>query len=338
MMAKIPPGLLGGLLFFAFVLVGCSYIALAKLSEVNPFFVTAVPILVMIAYASLLGLARLFRLRDDQSGDNLYYMGFLFTLSSLAVSLYQFNAEGSAEQIVRNFGIAIASTIAGIALRIFFNQMRQDPIEVEATARLELAEAARRVRRELESTTLDFAHFRRMSQQSVNDALDEIVELLGDTREQIRQEMMQLGEIAKKPIEESSKISADAIASLTDAIAAMIDNVAKSLSHEAGKMAQSARHMSTAIDGVSARLGAMQAPDQVIEIKLQPVIQGLSRAINALDKSVEGHSSVMNVNLEQLKRSSDAVRSLVAELKAVRSRDPWNEPLLPFPGERESSG
>ena len=78
-------------------------------------------------------------------------MGFLFTLTSLAVSLYQFSAAGSAEQIVQNFGIAIASTIAGITLRILFNQMRRDPVEVEATARMELAEASRRVKRELES-------------------------------------------------------------------------------------------------------------------------------------------------------------------------------------------
>jgi hypothetical protein len=100
-------------------------------------------------------------------------MGFLFTLTSLAVSLYQFSAEGSAEQIVKNFGIAIASTIAGITLRILFNQMRRDPVEVEATARLELAEASRRVKRELDSTVLEFSYFRRMTQQSMSDALDE---------------------------------------------------------------------------------------------------------------------------------------------------------------------
>jgi hypothetical protein len=44
---------------------------------------------------------RAFRLRDDQSSDNRYYMGFLFTLTSLAVSLCQFSAAGSAEQIAR---------------------------------------------------------------------------------------------------------------------------------------------------------------------------------------------------------------------------------------------
>ena len=163
-----PPGLLSGLLFFAVVVVGSGYIVFSKLNDFSAFSVTAVPVLIMIGYAVVLGVARLFRLRDDQSGDNLYYMGFLFTLTSLAVSLYQFTSAGSAEQIVQNFGIAIASTIAGITLRILFNQMRRDPVEVEATARLELAEASRRVKRELESTVLEFGYFRRMAQQSID--------------------------------------------------------------------------------------------------------------------------------------------------------------------------
>ena len=153
-----PPGLLSGLVFFAVVIAGSGYIVVSKLHGYPAVYVTLVPVAIMLAYALLIGLARLFRLRDDQSGDNLYYMGFLFTLTSLAVSLYQFSEIGSAEQIVQNFGIAIASTIAGIALRIFFNQMRRDPLEVEHTARLELADASRRVKRELESTILEFAY------------------------------------------------------------------------------------------------------------------------------------------------------------------------------------
>src|ERR1700688_1109637 len=184
----LPPGLLSGLLFFAVVIIGSGYIIFSKLHDFGAFAVTAVPVLIMIGYAVLLG-ARLFRLRDDQSGDNLYYMGFLFTLTSLAVSLYQFSAAGSAEQIVQNFGIAIASTIAGITLRILFNQMRRDPVEVEATARMELAEASRKVRRELESTVLEFAQFRRATQQSITDALDEVQESIGQAHEKFAGEL-----------------------------------------------------------------------------------------------------------------------------------------------------
>ena len=77
----LPPGLLSGLVFFAVVLFGCGYIVFSKVSAFGAVYVTLVPVAIMVAYALLLGLARLFRLRDDQSGDNLYYMGFLFTLT-----------------------------------------------------------------------------------------------------------------------------------------------------------------------------------------------------------------------------------------------------------------
>src|SRR5579871_5968336 len=206
----LPPGLVNGLLFFAVVVAGSGYIIFSKLHDFGALAATAVPVLIMISYAVLLG-ARLFRLRDDQSGDNLYYMGFLFTLTSLAVSLYQFSSAGSAEQIVQNFGIAIASTIAGITLRIMFNQMRRDPVEVEATARLELAEASRRVKRELEGAILEFGYFRRMTQQSVTDALDEVKESIGRAREQFSGEIGKFALTAGKPFEDASKRSGETL-------------------------------------------------------------------------------------------------------------------------------
>lgn len=208
----LPPGLLSGLLFFAVVLAGAAYIVVAKLRDEPAVFVTLVPVCIMVAYALLLGFARFFRLRDDQSGDNLYYMGFLFTLTSLAVSLYQFRTDqGAADQIVQNFGIAIASTIAGIALRVFFNQMRRDPIEVEQTARLELADAARKVKRELESTALEFSHFRRMTQQSLAEAVEEINTQLKDAKDRIVAQLDEFATRSSKPLEEASKKSADRI-------------------------------------------------------------------------------------------------------------------------------
>src|SRR5580692_4406517 len=223
----VPPGLLSGLLFFAVVMSGAGYIVFSKLHGFSALQVTLVPVLIMIAYASALGLARLFRLRDDQSGDNLYYMGFLFTLTSLAVSLYQFSSEGSAEQIVQNFGIAIGSTIAGITLRIFFNQMRRDPVEVEHTARLELAAASRKVRRELESTVIEFSSFRRATQQTLTDAVDEIDGLLKEAKDRIVGQLKGFARDANKPLQDASKKSGDTVEELNARVLKTFEAVAK---------------------------------------------------------------------------------------------------------------
>lgn len=330
--SKLPTGLLSGLLFFAVVLSGSGYIVLAKIFALSAFLVTSVPVLIMIAYAALLGFARLFHLRDDQSGDNLYYMGFLFTLTSLAVSLYQFSSERSSEQIVQNFGIAIASTIAGIALRIFFNQMRRDPIEVEATARLELAEASRRVKRELDGSVLDFAYFRRACQQSISDTLAEVEELVAAAKERISGQLDDFAQTTNKPMEDAYKASGETISHLNQRVADSIETTAKEMSKHVKGLSDSTAGITEAIDALVAKLASMQTPDKIIEIKLQPMIQGLSRAVNALDKNIQAQSELMSRNTEHAQSTADTLSTPAEELRLIAERStnaeksgPWGD-------------
>jgi hypothetical protein len=313
----LPPGMISGLLFFAVVITGSGYIILSKLNDFGALAVTSVPVLIMIGYAVLLG-ARLFRLRDDQAGDNLYYMGFLFTLTSLAVSLYQFSAAGSAEQIVQNFGIAIASTIAGITLRILFNQMRRDPIEIEATARMELAEASRRVKRELESVMLEFGYFRRATQQSVTDAVDEAKESIGKAHKEFSGELKKL----------SSQRSEQALDGLNERTVQVLD-VSRQLVREGEQLAKSTAKIVGAIDSLFVKLASRQTPEQIIQSELAPLIQGLTQALNSLHSSVETQAKNTEVNLEHAQSVVVAVNQLLQEIHAAEA------PRLPAPRPRQ---
>jgi hypothetical protein len=313
----LPPGLISGLLFFGVVITGSGYIIISKLNDFGALAVTSVPVLIMIGYAVLLG-ARLFRLRDDQAGDNLYYMGFLFTLTSLAVSLYQFSAAGSAEQIVQNFGIAIASTIAGITLRILFNQMRRDPVEVEATARMELAEASRRVKRELESVIMEFGYFRRATQQSVTDALDEAQESIGKAHKEFSGELKKL----------SSKRSEQALDGLNERTVQVLD-VSRQLVREGEQLAKSTAKIVGAIDSLFVKLASRQTPEQIIQSELAPLIQSLTQALNSLHSSVETQAKNTEINLEHAQSVVVAVNQLLQEIHAAEA------PRLPAPRPRQ---
>ena len=314
---NLPPGLFNGLVFFGVVIFGSGYIIFSKLHDFGALAATAVPVLVMVGYAVLLG-ARLFRLRDDQSGDNLYYMGFLFTLTSLAVSLYQFSAAGSAEQIVQNFGIAIASTIAGITLRILFNQMRRDPVEIEATARMELAEASRRVKRELESVIMEFGYFRRATQQSVTDAVDEAQESIGKAHKEFSGELKKL----------SSKRSEQALDGLNERTVQVLD-VSRQLVREGEQLAKSTAKIVGAIDSLFVKLASRQTPEQIIQSELAPLIQSLTQALNSLHTSVETQAKNVEVNIEHAQSVVVAVNQLLQEIHAAEA------PRLPAPRPRQ---
>ena len=318
------PGFLSGLVFFTVVSLGSAYIVLSKLYAFSAVYVTLVPVAIMLFYALLLGLTRLFRLRDDQSGDNLYYMGFLFTLTSLAVSLYQFSEIGSAEQIVQNFGIAIASTIAGIALRIFFNQMRRDPVEVEHTARLELAQAARKVKRELESTVLEFAYFRRATQQSISDSQDEVVGALRAAKEKFVAELEQFALASSKPLADASVKSKEAIDQLNEKIAKTLEVVGAQIADGTTQLSKSSMILARAANDIASKLEALKAPDNIIEIKLSPMVQGLSRAVNVFSKNTEAQTKAVDSSTTQMEALSHSIATLITSIQALHS--PSNVP------------
>jgi len=312
----LPPGFVNGLLFFAVVVLGSSYIIFSKLHDFGALAATAVPVLIMISYAVLLG-ARLFRLRDDQSGDNLYYMGFLFTLTSLAVSLYQFSAAGSAEQIVQNFGIAIASTIAGITLRIMFNQMRRDPVETEAASRLELAEASRRVKRELESSILEFGYFRRMTQQSITDALDEVRESIGKAHEKFVGELEKLATSTSLPFEESSKLSGATLASLNKRTIEVLE-ISRELVQEGEELAKNTTSIVRSIDALFARLTTHQTSEEAIGTQLIPMIERLTESVDALNNNAQTQARSTEMNMRQAQSVVVAMKELLIEIQATK--------------------
>ena len=174
------PSVRGSIAVMCAGVVGIGYIVGAKHWGLNQVLVTAGPVAVMLLYAVLLRTPA-FRLRDDQSGDNLYYLGFLYTLTSIAVSLMEYTTGRDADVIVTNFGIAVFTTITGLLLRLTFNQMRGDTADIERVTRMELAEAARRMRGELDNAVLELKQFQRATIQSVEGSFTSLRTLTEET-------------------------------------------------------------------------------------------------------------------------------------------------------------
>jgi hypothetical protein len=57
-------------------------------------------------------------------------------------------------------------------------------------------------------------------------------------------------------------------------------------------------------------------PEKIIEIKLNPMIQGLSRVVNNFGKNAETQARAVDANLKQTQELLDAVTKLLSELRA----------------------
>ncbi len=271
------------IVFAALTFGGMIFIWTAKTFEWNTYVVTAVPICLMLFYFGLSFVANGLRLHNEQAGDNLYYMGFLYTLSSLGVSLYRFSDAASIDDIVRNFGIAVTSTIVGITLRILFNQMRRDPLDIERSVRHELAEMTRRVRTELDSSAREFSSYRRTSSEMLSEGFEEIARQAEKSGEAVQKAIEAVSREAIRPIQEA----AEKLAVIMDANNKIVEDRVKTNNELAEAALAKLHETSNSLTGIIAafgrqveaageRLAGMRLPEDVLKIELAPVLAAIT--------------------------------------------------------------
>jgi hypothetical protein len=206
--------------FLIATLCGGGSLVAMKLLGFDQLYITVAACTIIVAYWAIVAAVPLLRIREDQLGDNCYYLGFLFTLASLAYALYQFGGVsgqggGDVDQIVANFGLALGSTITGILLRVLINQARRDVLETEQDARMALAEAVVRLRTNIDDAVLALGSFCRSVQQVTAEqigvaakettaVLEQSVARVGDTSQAA---MHQIDEAFKEFHEHASRIN-----------------------------------------------------------------------------------------------------------------------------------
>lgn len=274
------------IVFVILTFSGCIFIAVSKVMGMNPITSMFVPISLMFGYLALAWSFSAIRLHDEQTGDNLYYMGFLFTLASLGSSLYLFTGEGSTDEVVRNFGVAISSTITGIALRIFYNQSRRDVLDIERATRHDLAAAARRVRTELETSSRDFASLRRANNQLINEGFEDVVDQVERTGKKLASALQKLTEDTVNPLEQAAekytRIMEENLSDVSGKLGDMtktIEASANSVSKANQTVTSSANELSQRVTEVSKKLQSVAVPKGVLKNEMGPLLQEIGQLI-----------------------------------------------------------
>ncbi|RUR34777.1 hypothetical protein ELY33_00945 [Vreelandella andesensis] len=159
-------------LFLAFTvgILGSLIIKYLNVSFLLPALFSAA---IIIAYAIWTFKSESIRLEPEQIGDNAYYLGFVLTLCSLAYTLYEISGHSMESDfiagVISGFGVALSSTIVGVATRVFMQQFRLDLTAKDNEARLAINKAMQDFRGELTDSIRGMKNFGTELRQSLDE-------------------------------------------------------------------------------------------------------------------------------------------------------------------------
>ncbi|MCL6607964.1 MAG: hypothetical protein K6T74_07705, partial [Geminicoccaceae bacterium] len=244
--------------------------------------------ILLLAYAAIASQTRTFKLHPERLGDNCYYLGLLYTLASLMAALIELErvpaeARGAlVESLLASFGVALSSTILGIALRVWFVQMRRETEDLEAELQRELQETAMKLKDQLLFAVTDLESFRLRTQQVLEQRLAE----------------------ATSAVVESASKQARSIEELAQRTHAALEPVAEPLAARMREFSETTRAVLEASGELAERLRAVEVPQ---DLYLRPVAQ--------LKGAVEDLRSTVSTLEETAGRTTSALEREVAALE-----------------------
>ncbi|MDE0420255.1 MAG: hypothetical protein OXK76_05105 [Gammaproteobacteria bacterium] len=264
---------------------------------------------------------------SHQAGDDLYYLGLLFTLVSLSIALWQLFVWNPAEELearthglIGNFGIALFSTVAGIVGRILLQDRSREPPKeeivgedgtkgqeepvhgtglVDEAVHAEFAESMRALRDELREARNAFSHFTRMTLTQADQT---------KTHTQVLSR------------EFNERLETQAQDGLRDTAAAW-----RELAATAGEQAQA---------GLDATAAAWQETAEKVRSQTATVVERFDRAVSEATSRAETSwrslaeeaQAASESTREDVRRTSAAVDAIIHQLAAI------NDGLLTFTG------
>lgn len=311
-------GLIDRFGFLTFAFGGAALIVVGKALGAPALVVAIVAALAIVAYAVLIQRTGTGRLRSDQAGDNCYYLGLIYTLASLAYAIFTFDPADTATTIVQGFGVALATTIIGLVLRVYFNQSRPDLAESEATARLELAAASGKLKAELSRSIVSMNDFSRQTRQSLEELRDEVIAGVLATKEGAERAVQEISQQATQAMSENSEAAVAGTRKLSTATTKVVNGMESNVAALAG--------METAQEQISQSLRSLEGA----ALRSQSILESLvaqSTSISDLQngaadtvRDLAGAASLLSQHVSGLNASTDRLEGiLVGKLNEVQS-------------------
>jgi|GEM_PF-4562283 len=238
-----------------------------------------------------------------QFADSMYYLGFLFTLISLSVSLLAFARSAYAEDdvpgVVSRFGVALLTTVVGLGCRIYLVNFRKSMDDSLAQSEQALSRAGEALRQQLEQLSQDMTVQSKLMNESLHGAIDLSAA-----------ELKAAAAAGRSTIEATARSVASAVEAAGSQVEASARRGGEAVLGSLGELAR--------------KVEESRLPSELFTASLAPAVEGLAGQLTSLAGVLEASGANQREMLEAasalaegISRLRSAGRDLASSLEGV---------------------
>ena len=274
------------------------------------------PLAVMAAYITI-GVKRQDRdVTDEKFADSCYYLGFIFTITSIILSLFDLpNIGDRIQDIAVRFGAAMVSTVAGLVVRVYLVSFRPDTSDALKDAEDAVLEAANKFREQLLMAYEKFGDFQaqvtKATESSVEGVNLQIEKLSKDYSLRMEQIFVELNDRNQKAVSSTLAEVQGASERMASAVDGYVDGMKSSLQTLGSKVDNFG-------EAVTSRLKTTTFPDDYFASQLAAPIEQLKAASTEVSEQVRAAAT----------GAGEAVTLLSGAIRKLKSKTAQAEEAL----------
>ena len=303
-------------------------------------FAIVIPIALIALYVHV-GVNRTDRtLTDEKFADTCYYMGFIFTITSIVISLFALEEiENNFAQIAFRFGAAMVSTLIGLIARVYLVSFKVDSNSAFDSAEDALIRGSQAFVAKLGAASDQYAKFEsrvtastNLVEEHVRKRIETISEQYSDQLQEHfaaqQQELSKLINAAMEKMVEATVAMTSAVEPLKTRVTQATDELAGHLSKFQEDMGQKlltikfpddyfSDRLAKPVSELSEELGKVTAQVGEVANEVKNSSASLGRAITSLNKKLETGESNLTAIEAVVQTSQDAVATAARNTQAL---------------------
>lgn len=258
----------------------------------------ALPLVTMAAYIYA-GYHRADRsLTDEKFADSCYYMGFIFTIASIVISLFDLpSIRTNFNEIAVRFGAAMVSTLLGLIVRVYLVNFKVELNDAVTSAEDTLIRAAERFTERLRRTEDLYVQLEgqvNSSLSNINEHAKRHIEALSISHSERLQQHFY------SQAEQLQDLSAKAVMTLSQS-GESLKKVTVELADETRAAVNTMRvDLLEYISQLKSSLTGMQFPRELMRDKLEPAVDELGRQVKLIADHLSTIESAYTKSTKQL--------------------------------------